>query len=194
MSRDLNRLFRARTKDYLNKTLFYGRDSRRTPEAMEYLRRIVALARREGIDLRLVINPPHAMMMEVIRYRGFWAEYEDWKRDLVRVAHGPGGAPVPLIDFSGYNAFTTGDVPGAGQPQRRMRWHWEITHFNQKMGAEVLKRVYAPPGMEIPPAGTFGVRLTPANVESHLAAIRAERHAYVSAHPTEMGWLKQLAH
>lgn len=188
-----NYLFRAGLKAYLNKDHFYSKASLRSYTEMETLRGIMAMAHREGIELRLVINPAHAMMMEVIRYRGFWEEYENWKRELVRVVQSGAGEAVPLMDFTGYNAYTTEAVPGANETERRMKWYLEASHFNQNLGTEVLNRVYPAGGRPLPPAGTFGVRLSPENIEAHLAAIRNERERYTSTHAKEMGWLKELA-
>lgn len=186
-------LFRARLKDYVNKAMMYGA-FRLHPEAMEDMRRIVAFSRAEGIDLRVGINPAHAMMMEAIRERGLWAGYEDWKRELARICWGDGSDPVPLYDFTGYNEYTTESPPYSRDAGTEMQWYYEVTHFKDTLGARVLTRMFGPGAQGPPDVPGFGMRLTPASVEAHLADIRAAREPYVRTHPVEMGWLAELTH
>ena len=77
---------------------------------MEALKKLVRLANRERVDLRLFIHPIHASLQEIIKYAGLWSTFEDWKRDLVQIVSAQTvrqTREVQLLDFSGYNRFTT---------------------------------------------------------------------------------------
>ena len=52
---------------------------------MEALKKILRLADRKQVDLRLFIHPIHASLQQIIKYSDLWPAFEAWKRDLVRI-------------------------------------------------------------------------------------------------------------
>lgn len=161
-------------------------------------RDILALARRDEIDLRLFISPCHARMLEVIAASGLWPEYERWKRELVSLlaaeaaAH-PDKKPFPLWDFSGYNSIATEPVPVEGDRRTAMRYYWESSHYTSEAGDLVLDRLFdwSQPGRELPP--DFGVSLSPENIEAHLAETRRLRELHRQAQANDLEDLARLA-
>ena len=133
------------------------------------LRRLIAVCRQRGIDLRLAIYPYHAHQLEIIDATGHWAVFEDWKRAVAAIAH---ATDVPLWDFAGYDALTTELVPPRGDRRTAMQWYWEGGHFKKQLGDLVLQQVLT--GQ----ATGFGARVRAGDVETRLAAVRAQRDAY----------------
>lgn len=163
----------------------------------DVFRRILRLAHEQAIDLRIAISPAHARMFETIAVRGLWEEFEEWKRDLVRinaeVAELLGREPFPLWDFSGYNSYTTETVPAAGDLRTKMRWYFESSHYTRALGDLLLDRIFEhdEPGREI--AADFGVRLDPSTIEAHLEQVRGDREAWRRAFPADAAELQELA-
>ena len=132
------------------------------------------LAVEYHIPLTVYIHPYHADFLDMLDYFGFWESFEDWKRHLVaQVADlDPGGTDIRVIDFSGYNEFTTERVPGRGDTKSEMHWYWEPGHYKSALGEHILERILH--------GGTrFGRVLTPATIQSALAEIRDERKRVV---------------
>lgn len=162
------------------------------PEVLSELTRIVEFSRKQGIELSLYINPQHASILEVIRERGWWDAYENWKRSITRIAWRGGKDPVPLYDFSGYNAYTTEPVPTAENGYRRMQWYVDSSHFQYAVGARILDRLFGADNGEAPRVPGFGVRLRPDTVERDLAEIREQREAWLATNPPELAWVREL--
>lgn len=66
---------------------------------------LLDLCKAKGIDVRLFINPAHALLDgEGIRALGKLEMQEDWKRRITLIA---AKHNMPLWDFSGYNSVTS---------------------------------------------------------------------------------------
>jgi hypothetical protein len=131
---------------------------------------LATLAMEHRIALILYIHPYHANFLDMLGYFGLWQSFENWKRHLVaQVASvDPGGNVIRLVDFSGYNQFTTEAVPAPGDTKSEMRWYWEPGHYKSALGEHILERI-------IGGKMHFGRALEPANIETVLAEIREER-------------------
>jgi len=133
------------------------------------LREIIDIARGHDLDITLIIYPYHAWVMDLLRQNGLWGVFEAWKRALVRVvgALDPDGR-VRIVDFSGYNLYTTTPVPRPGDTVTDVRWYWEPGHFRGALGDRIIARLY---GSE---STGFGRDLSQATVDDVIAAIRQE--------------------
>jgi hypothetical protein len=178
--------------------LAYGpSDETRNAELGRFLE-LLRFCQREGIDAYLLISPVHALWLESIWELGAWPDYERWKRDLVRivdrVTREAADAPViELWDFSGFNAITTERVPPRDAPDARMQWYWEASHYKVVTGDLMLTRVFGKGGPDPAQfAPTFGIRLTPENIDAHLQAIRSDRTQYVASRPEEVRLLQMV--
>jgi len=107
------------------------------------LREIVEVAHERKLDLTLIIYPYHAWLVDLMRRDGLWDSFEDWKRALVRVvaALDP-DRQVRIVDFSGYNAYTTEAVPSPGDTRSDMKWYWEPGHFRSSLGDAMIRRLF----------------------------------------------------
>ncbi|HEX4172615.1 MAG TPA: hypothetical protein VHY82_09065, partial [Acetobacteraceae bacterium] len=123
-----------------------------------------AHANRSSVDI--IIYPYHAAVLDLVRQHGLWSSFEQFKRVLVSIVwrRYPN---TRIVDFSGYNAFTTEPPPLPG-PGHAMRWYWEPAHFRTSLGDKIIDRLYGG-------GADFGRDLTPATIDAVLAAIRHER-------------------
>jgi hypothetical protein len=181
-----------------------ARDPGRTAQAataasetsLDYIRRIVAFCRAQGVDLRIFIAPEHAHQLEITAAIGEWATLEKAKRALVQLlaedsSRHPDAPPIPLWDFSGYSSVTTEALPEPGR-RDEMGFYWDSSHFKDVVGELVLDRLFglSRPRRPVPP--DFGVRLTPATIEPALARLRAAQLAYRRSHPQDVAWIRSL--
>lgn len=127
----------------------------------------------EGTDLRLFVTPLHAVVRATIDALGLGERYAFWLKELVRIneeeALKAGRQPFPLWDFSAPSSITTEPIPKLGD-HSPMHWFWERSHYRKETGNLILDRVfnYRDPSRPVP--ADFGVRLTAANIEAHVAA------------------------
>ncbi len=167
-------------------------DPRTGESTLRDLRAILDLAHRDGIDLRLVISPVHARLMEALTAAGLWDEFEGWQRELVEqvqeAARAADAEPFPLWDFTGFGPVQTEPVPPAGEHGVRLESFWDPAHFRAEIGDRMLDRVF---GIATDPDG-FGALLTPENLEAQLAATRAARDRWRAAHPEDVAEVRAL--
>ena len=157
---------------------------------MGHLRDTLALARKHHVDLRLAIAPMHARYLEMISIVGQWDLYEQWKREITRLVEEEAAASrlsaVLLMDFGGYDTFTTEEVPQRGLA----RYYLEASHFTKTLGDILLARVLSP---DVGQPQNFGVRLEGQMIAAHLAAIRDARAAWRAGHAADLETLKAYA-
>jgi hypothetical protein len=168
--------------------------SRGTPPAAaqaaaqaEVFRELLRWSRERGLRVRLFITPLHVRYLEMLRAIGFWPIVEDWKRFTTRAVAEAAreGADVELWDFSTYHPLTTEPIPSLGDRETRMRWYWEPSHFRPVLGRQIVARMIAgDDGTEAP--ADFGRRLTPENVEAHLAAAWEAGERHRAANPAQV--------
>lgn len=158
---------------------------------LDELRDMMRLAHQHHIDVKIFMPPSHVRQWETLAAAGLWAQWEDWKRQVVQInreeAHRAGRAEFVLWDFSGYGLLTSEDVPPAGSPIL-MRWYTDSAHFTPAAGERVLNRLF-----EAQVSENFGVRLTSATLDAHLAALRVARQGYQATHPEEVAEITALA-
>jgi hypothetical protein len=136
------------------------------------LREILTTARLHQVEVVLIIYPYHAWVMDLLRQTGLWTTLEEWKRAVVRVSSMTDqSGHTRIIDFSGYNAYTTEEVPSVDDTSSIMRWYWEPGHFRPALGDRIIGRLFGEAN------DGFGRDLTPETIEPVIAVIRAEADA-----------------
>ena len=160
------------------------------PAQVDMLAAIVDESRRDGIDLRLLISPVHALQLEAIYAAGHGKDFARWKRDLVRAAAARDGFPaVPLFDFTGWSGPTAEAVPEDG---KRMRWYIEASHYTKDLGDRVLDRVLDHRDPHRASPRDFGVALSSDNIGQHLARMREDRRRYRREFPEDVAAVEAL--
>lgn len=181
----------------VNSTGYYGppdrpirlRDVERGIDTMERFQALLDLCRERRVRLRLVIFPVHVRLQEVIRARGLWEEYLDWKRELTRrvagAATAPGWPQAPeLWDFATLAAPNQEEVPPPGDASTPMRYYREASHGTKALGDLVLDRLAGIGGDTA--LVNFGVLLTPALLEKELARQTLALDAWRLRHPSDV--------
>lgn len=150
----------------------HGRMTRQlNPQAMMELRQILELCAAHAVQVTALINPVHADYLEIWDTQGYWPVFEDWKRQLVALTTQHRDHAV-LWDFTGYYSYSTESVPVDG---RDLRYFWEPAHYTPELGDLIVRRIL---GTGDAGDASFGAILTPASLESYLAAIRTQQQLY----------------
>ena len=157
-----------------------------TSPAFEDVTAILDVARAHGVQVEVVIYPYHANLLEIFRISNCWDLFEGWKRELAHriAAHNP--VQATLWDFSGYHHFARETVPLADDKQTVVHYYWEAGHFKKELGHQILARLS---GQGEP---TFGMALTPANVNAHLLTIRQDGMKYRLERSVDITQLEEL--
>lgn len=154
-------------------------------------RRLLELAHTHTIDLKLFISPSHARQWETLAAAGLWEQFEDWKRQLVRInsemAQKYGHALLPLWDFSGYNSVTTVPIP---DDVVDIPYYWESSHYRVEVGDWVINRLF---GIKSGYPSDFGMILSEKNIGSWLKSTRQLRENYGKTHPRDVQEIDKLA-
>jgi hypothetical protein len=149
--------------------------------------RLFEYAHQHGIELYVFISPSHAQLWETLYQSGLWDKWEAWKRRLVAMgqlaAREAGTSPFDIVDFSGFNAFTTEPVPPQSQPSARMQWYIEASHYRPALGELVLERLLTRTSTDHR-AADFGTSIDTTNIDGSLSDIRASHTRWRAANPT----------
>ncbi len=144
-------------------------------------RKLLRLAYQSNIDLRLFISPSHARFWEAWEITGVIDDIKTWKRALVTAIEEEATlaqvSPASLIDFSGYNRYTTESLPEKDDALTLMFGYWEGSHYTSELGDLVIKRLYN--DLDEP----FGVAISAQNIEQHLRFIQDEGVKYRTQNP-----------
>lgn len=186
-------LFRHVEKQYMTITWFPRPDKRFAMRREDgssnlvYLRKILADAHREGIDVRIGFMPFHARLAEAMRAVDIWDDFEQWKIDVVQLiedeATGAGKSPFPIWDFTGYNSITTEPVPSAKDKTSRMTWHLDPTHVTRATGDLIQTILLKTDGER---HDDFGKRVNSRNIEAYIKRNRKNRERYLKNFPQDV--------
>jgi hypothetical protein len=157
---------KSATKYRFRKSLsFYFQTFPKYEFSTEYLndfKMIIDTCKQHNISVKVFISPSHATRLEAIRTAGQWAMYERMKREIVKI--------IPVWDFSGYNSVTIEQI------NDNMKNYIDDSHYRKEIGDLLLNRILSYKEEKVP--ADFGVFITPDNIESHLAQIRANREEW----------------
>lgn len=154
-------------------TKFIVREFKNNDEAtvsqqkIDFFQTLVNICQKRHIKLKIFISPAHAMQWEASRLKGRWEKFEQWKREIVKIA--------PVWDFSGYNKITTEPI------KEQMNNYIDSSHYRKEVGDLILSRILDYKTATSP--DDFGVLLTPDNIEAHLKKIRGDRELWVKNNP-----------
>lgn len=138
-------------------------------QSFRALREIIMVAQRRDLDVTLIIYPYHAWVLDLLRRDDLWGSFESWKRALVRVVtalHPDHG--IRIVDFSGYSAYATVQVPAQGDTRTDVKWYWEPGHFRPTLGDEMIRRLYDRQNT------TFGRTLSTDTIDAEIRSMQQE--------------------
>lgn len=157
--------------------------------------RILRLACENEIDLHIVLSPAHAYLLTGQEAAGLTGLWERWQKALVAAAtnvpESLGCKAIPVWDFSGYNTITTEVIAASKNPADQPQWYWDPIHYRKEVGDAMLNVVFNQNGNSI--AADFGTRLTPANIDEHIAQNRERAADYRASHADEVAMVYKTA-
>ncbi len=154
----------------------FPQDYQLSQKHLDNLKKIVKLAKENDIAIKAFISPAHATRYETIRVAGHWQEYEEMKRQLVKI--------LPVWDFSGYNSITIEPI------SEEIKNYIDDSHYQEEVGNLVLNRLFNYEVEKVPE--DFGVLVTSQNIESHLAKIRSQQAIWEENNPEEVEMVKEI--
>ena len=142
-------------------------------------------------QVRLYINPTHALMTEALFLMGKWDSMEMWQSSMAKIADDErqSGCDIRLFDFSGFNSITVEAIPKISG-QEKMEHYWEISHYRNNVGSMVLKRMFATDIDSVP--HDFGIELTSVKLPEYFKKARLSRDQYHHDHGVETEFVKGL--
>jgi hypothetical protein len=153
------------------------------------IKRLIDIGNSINAEIVLFIHPAHADRMELFDHMGYWADFENWKRDIVELvdAERAAGAQVDLWDFGGFEPYIQEVVPEQRDRAARLDWFWEPAHYTSTLGDILIDRM-----RNRNSTTDFGTRITGANIEAHLRKVRADRDQYRIRYPSEQARISDL--
>ena len=120
---------------------------------------------------------------------GLWEEFVRWKRFLLdttqEIAAEYGAEPYPIWDFADYNAYSQEALPRLDDPDARMRWYWESSHYTRALGDRVLDTLLL--GKD---AG-MGRKLEADDFDAWIRMIEGRRAEYVQAAERDLALMRE---
>ena len=159
-----------------------------------YLRKILRIAKENGADVRLFIQPTHVYLLEVLRILGMTEDYENWRKELIKLVEDVNSKysesdAFPLWDFGGYNSITMTEVAPAETPNRSMLWYWDIGHYNKTLGDLIQDQIFSfhQPGRLVPE--DFGIQINSKNIDQYHTTQETKQKEYTQNY---QGDIKEL--
>ena len=181
---------RENVKAYLKRPHTLYLENSTTSPPLEDMKRIVALCKKNNIQLKLVIYPYHARLLEIINATGHWDAFDQWKLALARIAQESEPRLITLWDFSGYNAYTMEPVPNERDEQTQ--WYWEAGHFKKELGSVVLGKVFSMRHSAEDAGAAIGSVVTLETLPRHLEDIRRQRKIYWQRFPLDVTEIRSM--
>ncbi len=156
---------------YIHSVIKWDHDAKMSLQisALQSLDRIVALAKRHGVQLHLLLTPNYPWDDIRLMELGYWPMLETWLRKMAAYPN--------VISFSQYNNY----LEEAPTLLPKMKWWNDPIHFSLNMGHAMMQSLLGQA-----PAGTpsnLMRELNPSTVESIIAERRAGALRWAAAHP-----------
>ncbi|MET0266180.1 MAG: hypothetical protein ABW202_11240 [Duganella sp.] len=144
-------------------------------DAMTAFAASIAQLCEHRVQLRVYLNPTHAMTIDALHQAGKGAAMAHWQQQLAVLFAGQRGrgCDARVYDFSGFNSVTTEVIPQLGGFEE-MRYYWETSHYRLNVGSMILARMF---GQGSAP-DDFGVELEPATLAAQQARQQSARALY----------------
>jgi hypothetical protein len=148
-----------------------------------YIRNILRIAKKNGSDVRLFIQPTHVYLLEVLRILGMTEDYKNWRKELINLVEDINSKysesdAFPLWDFGGYNSITMTEVPPAEESNRPMDWFWDIGHYNKNLGNLIQDRIFDFKQIKRIVPEDFGIQINSKNIDRYHTTQETKQKEY----------------
>jgi len=167
--------FRRVIDSYYREKTFYN-NYILSQEELNNFKSILDTCKKKKITIKVFFSPVHAAQLEAIYTAGLWSDFEEWKRQVI--------AMTPAWDFSDYSSITTEPI------DNDMENFVDSVHYDGQIGDLILSRLYNYHKERVP--SNFGFLITPTNIESHLAKIRAERQGWLKTNQATVQFVQEI--
>jgi len=165
-------------------------------DTIKTFKELILYCRNQRISLYLFISPVHAVRLETINALGLWNKYEYWKRSLVRILESEKkqspSIKTILYDFSGYNQFSTEDLPSPDNKSREMNYFWNDDHYKSEIGDIILEILLVENKENKSTSADFGIILNENTIERHLRETRVKHEKYGANHASISAQINDL--
>lgn len=160
-------------------------------------RKILSVAYNAGIKTKVFIPPTHGLMRENTVLLGWQAQYDTWKRLLVKInkeeADKAGEEPFEVLDFDGFTLITAEPIPNAQQKTKKMKWNWEGIHFTRLAGKLILDRLLTPESKLKQGVLSLANSINTSNIEAHLLKMDQQYQKYNKINSVDIEKLRNIA-
>ena len=152
------------------------------------------IAKENGTDVRLFIQPTHVYLLEVLRILGMTEDYKNWRKELINLVEDVNSKysesdAFPLWDFGGYNSITMTEVPPAEESNRPMHWYWDIGHYNKNLGDLIQDRIFGFKQIKRIVPEDFGIQINSKNIDQYHTTQETKQKEYTQNY---QGDIKEL--
>jgi hypothetical protein len=153
------------------------------------LRNVLALARTEGIDLRIFISPHQVRAYEIIRALGLWDKYLFWLREIAKIVDDanvgrPCNEQVQVLDFGAYKPFNL-DLTFINVDPPLYRSYGDSFHYYTNTGKTIIDLLLSASACKEQDS-EIATNLSRDRIERHIAAIEEARARFAAEHPDEV--------
>lgn len=132
---------------------------------------------RHHVATTLILSSGHLAYSRTLWQAGLGAEVANWKRFLVqtneRIAAKYSATPFPIMDFYEVSPYTTEADWNQLPPDQAMQWFADPSHFNEKLGHEILKAAFSGNVR-----GSWYNTVNSQNIEQHLRQLEENNRHY----------------
>lgn len=162
--------------------------------SIDALKRLIAFAQQNGIELRIMISPHNVRQYELIRALGLWPTYAQWLRELAAIADAANSGKscqerIEILNFGEYQPINIDlnfrkEPETAGRPTIFERFD-DSFHYNPDTASVVIGETLNRDPCA-PLEGGLAAALTGDTVEPHIADTEEARTRFAAAHPDEI--------
>lgn len=167
-----NRFYEHLNEHLQNETVL--KNYKLSTNRLDDLKYIINSCRENNIEFIIFIHPVHAIQLEGINKAGLWEEFEEWKKEIVKLS--------PVWDFTGYNQITTSSPTNFDT-------YLDQSHYRKWVGNLIMDRILL---TKENPSPEFGTYITNENIYESLKELKLKRIDWEKRNPNILRIINEL--